>query len=726
MTIEHVDAPLGEIHTPHNWEYADATAREAATITDSDLINRMALQLDDYSLWVLVGVSPAAWTQTTAAGGGGGGSALTVKEEGSTLSAAVTSIDFVGSLLTATNTGGAVTVTVAADSTKQSTSAKDATNGYAGLTAFKLNLRNAANSFTSFLVNANTAVRTYTFQDRDGTIADDTDLALKQATSAKDATGGYAGLTAFKLNMRNVADTFTSFLTNTNTAARTYTLPDATGTVALTSDITGTNSGSNTGDQTITLTGDVTGSGVGSFAATLANTAVTAASYGSATQVGTFTVDAKGRLTAAGNTTITPAFSSLTSKPTTISGYGITDAYTTAQVDALFTGLDQKQSVRVATTANITLSGAQTIDGVSAIAGDRVLVKDQSTGANNGIYVVASGSWTRATDADSSAEVTSGMYTWVTEGTTNGDSGWRLTTDDAITLGTTALVFAQFNGTGGYTASTGLTLTGSAFSITNTAVTAASYGSATQVATFTVNAQGQLTAAGNTTVTPAFSSVTGTATVAQGGTGSTTAAAAIAALGGLPTAGGTMTGALNEAHGADVASATTTNLTTATGNLVDVTGTTTITAITLADGAERTVRFTGALTLTHGASLVLQGAANITTAAGDFAVFRGYASSVVRCVAYVKAASLAATLAGTETLTNKTLTAPTVNGGTAGALTSFGVRSTGAAFDLKLASTEVLTAARTLTTKLNDADRTLDTAGNLTFAGAFTTAPPEK
>jgi hypothetical protein len=93
-------------------------------------------------------------------------------------------------------------------------------------------------------------------------------------------------------------------------------------------------------------------------------------------------------------------------------------------------------------------------------------------------------------------------------------------------------------------------------------------------------------------------------------------------------------------HGSDIASATTTNLETSTGDLIDVTGTTTITAITLNDGHERTVRFTGILTLTNGASLVLPGAANITTAAGDFAVFRGYAASVVRCVGYTRAASI--------------------------------------------------------------------------------------
>ena len=90
-------------------------------------------------------------------------------------------------------------------------------------------------------------------------------------------------------------------------------------------------------------------------------------------------------------------------------------------------------------------------------------------------------------------------------------------------------------------------------------------------------------------------------------------------------------------HGADIASASTVNLETATGNLVDVTGTTTITAITLSEGHERTVRFTGILTLTNGASLVLPGATNITTAAGDYAVFRAYGAGVVRCIAFTKA-----------------------------------------------------------------------------------------
>lgn len=141
------------------------------------------------------------------------------------------------------------------------------------------------------------------------------------------------------------------------------------------------------------------------------------------------------------------------------------DAATKAYVDAARSGLDVKQSVRVATTANITLSGTQTIDGVSVIAGDRVLVKDQSTGSQNGIYVVAAGAWSRATDADIDAEVTAGMFTFVAEGTTNADSGWVLTTNDTITLGTTALAFAQFSGAGQITAGAGLTKSGNTIDV---------------------------------------------------------------------------------------------------------------------------------------------------------------------------------------------------------------------------------------------------------------------
>jgi phage-related tail fiber protein len=106
------------------------------------------------------------------------------------------------------------------------------------------------------------------------------------------------------------------------------------------------------------------------------------------------------------------------------------------------------------------------IDGVTLATGDRILLKDQTTGADNGIYTVnASGAPTRATDADTSAEVTGGMAVWVNEGTTNADTGWIVTTNDVITLGTTALVFSQFSGLGQVTAGTGLTKTGNTISM---------------------------------------------------------------------------------------------------------------------------------------------------------------------------------------------------------------------------------------------------------------------
>jgi hypothetical protein len=136
------------------------------------------------------------------------------------------------------------------------------------------------------------------------------------------------------------------------------------------------------------------------------------------------------------------------------------DAATKAYVDAARSGLDVKQSVRAATTGNVTLSGTQTIDGVSLIATNRVLVKNQSTASENGIWVVNSSTWSRATDADSDAEVTSGLFTFVEEGTDNGNSGFVLTTDNPITVGTTGLTFAQFSGAGQITAGNGLTKTG--------------------------------------------------------------------------------------------------------------------------------------------------------------------------------------------------------------------------------------------------------------------------
>ena len=144
-------------------------------------------------------------------------------------------------------------------------------------------------------------------------------------------------------------------------------------------------------------------------------------------------------------------------------------SYVDSQVSASAQGLDVKGSVRVATTANITLSGTQTIDGVSLSAGDRVLVKDQTDGTENGLYlVVDGGAWTRTTDADSDSEVTAGLFTFVTEGTSYADTGWVVSTNDDITVGTTAIAFTQFSGAGQYSGGDGLTLSGTTFAVGGT------------------------------------------------------------------------------------------------------------------------------------------------------------------------------------------------------------------------------------------------------------------
>lgn len=137
------------------------------------------------------------------------------------------------------------------------------------------------------------------------------------------------------------------------------------------------------------------------------------------------------------------------------------------QINNINAGLAWKPSVRVATTANITLSGAQTIDGVSVIADDRVLVKDQSTGSQNGIYVCASGAWSRATDASTGGSGSTGILQAtvnIQEGTTYADQMWTCSTNAPITIGSTSLTFIKTSNTT-YTNGTGLALSGNAFSL---------------------------------------------------------------------------------------------------------------------------------------------------------------------------------------------------------------------------------------------------------------------
>lgn len=151
-----------------------------------------------------------------------------------------------------------------------------------------------------------------------------------------------------------------------------------------------------------------------------------------------------------------------------------TDAATKNYVDSVAVGINVKTSCAAATTANITLSGAQTIDGVSVVAGNRVLVKNQTATADNGIYVASASAWTRATDADTWAELIGAMV-FISAGTINGLTSWISNTTSGGTIGVTAVTFVQFGASQSYTAGTGITLSGNQFSLT-TPVTVSSGG----------------------------------------------------------------------------------------------------------------------------------------------------------------------------------------------------------------------------------------------------------
>lgn len=274
----------------------------------------------------------------------------------------------------------------------------------------------------------------------------------------------------------------------------------------------GTSSGTNTGDQTITLTGDVTGSGTGSFAATIANGAVSNAKLANSSIVFANGTGILGAATVSLGGTYTP------SVDTSVIA-------TRAYVDAVAQSLSIKDSVVALADSNVTITGAPTIDGVSVPNGSRVLLTAQSTGSQNGIWVTAAGAWSRPTDFAAGSHA-AGAFTFVEEGTNYASSGWVCTNaPGSDVVDTNNLAFAQFSGAGEITAGTGLTKTGNIISITNTGVSATSYGDASHVATFAVNAQGQLSTAASVAIAIDASAITsGTLGITRGGTGLATVA----------------------------------------------------------------------------------------------------------------------------------------------------------------------------------------------------------
>ena len=308
-------------------------------------------------------------------------------------------------------------------------------------------------------------------------------------TGAITASGGISGnvtsssatITGGTINGAVIGGSSPQAITGTTVTASTGFVGGLTGNV--TGNTTGTHTGAVTGNVTGNLTGNVTGNVTASTGtSTFNNVTIDGTLDMSSGTVGTITglstptnssdAATKGYVDTADALKLNLSGGTMSGNiamgTNKITGLGTptadADAVTKSYVDAIAQGIDAKASVVAATTTNITLSGTQTIDGVAVIAGDRVLVKDQTTTANNGIYLCAAGSWTRTTDADAWTELVA-AYTFVEGGTTNGSNGFICTVAAGGTLGTTAITFAQFSGAGQITAGAGMVKSGNTLNV---------------------------------------------------------------------------------------------------------------------------------------------------------------------------------------------------------------------------------------------------------------------
>ena len=400
-----------------------------------------------------------------------------------------------------------------------------------------------------------------------------------------------------------------------------------------------------------------------------------------------------------------------------------TDVATKGYVDSVAQGLDVKPASTVATIAalspantysNGTLGvgatltatgvGILTVDGHNTVLNDIILVKNQASGLQNGMYQVTTAGTagvayvlTRITQMDTTLEF-QGSFTFVEGFGTLINTGWVCTNATAPTVGTDPITFAQFSGAGTYTSGSGITITGQSIAV-DTAVTMTQTNSmtgitnktfvapvlgaatatslATSAATPLLMTNGQLVnvaltsqTSGATTLTiPDFAGVVDEFTFktkAQTMSNKTLVAPVLGAATGTSLV---LSSKIDEAKGSDIASATTTDIGAAIGNYINITGTTTITGLgTIQAGTRRIVNFNGILTLTYNAtSLILPTAANITTAAGDTATFVSLGAGNWICVGYQRASGSAlvagasavfhaVAISGTQNSSNKVFT----------------------------------------------------------------------